>query len=127
MPSVFGSVSNAEPRPFLGYIHSFRALAVFFVVAGHCIPLFQWEQSRWQDQLIVSLMPNGTVFFVFVAGFLFQYLSPRFEYRRYLKSKLQNVILPYAIISIPIIRIQALTNTGSFNPAYIHHWPTATQ
>ena len=112
---------------FLRYIHSFRALAIIFIVAAHCIALFDWASIPWQRHLVLSLIPNGTVFFVFIAGFLFQHLSYKFEYRRYLKSKLQNVMLPYVIVSLPMIAVQALTQSGSFDPAYIHHWPTVAQ
>ena len=41
--------------------------------------------------------------FVFIAGFLFQYLKKKFEYRSYLIRKTRYVILPYLIISaLPI-------------------------
>jgi surface polysaccharide O-acyltransferase-like enzyme len=99
-------------------------VAILFVVAGHCLYLFEWERTRWQDQLIASLMLNGTVLFVFVAGFLFQYLGHKFEYRRYLKNKLQNVLLPYIIVSLPILMVQAVRHSGTFDPTYRHHWPT---
>jgi peptidoglycan/LPS O-acetylase OafA/YrhL len=112
---------------FLSYIHSLRALAILSIVAVHCLPLFAWDPFRWQDRLLLSLVSNGTVLFVFVAGFLFQYLSYRFEYRRYLKSKLQNVLLPYVCVSLPMIAYQAVKHYGTFNPNYIHHWQTAAQ
>ena len=112
---------------FLRYIHSFRALAIITIVAAHCIALFDWKSLPMQRHLILSLIPNGTVFFVFIAGFLFQHLSHKFEFRRYLKSKLQNVLLPYVIVSMPMIAVQALAQTGSFDPAYSHHWPTVAQ
>src|ERR1035438_9678225 len=60
---------------FLRYIHSFRALAIILVVAAHCITLFDWGRTGWPYQLVVSVMPNCTVFFVFIAGFLFQHLK----------------------------------------------------
>ena len=107
---------------FLSYIHSLRALAILSIVAVHCLPLFAWDRFRWQDRLLLSLVSNGTVLFVFVAGFLFQYLSYKFEYRRYLKSKLQNVLLPYVCVSLPMIAYQAVKHHGTFNPNYIHHW-----
>ncbi len=112
---------------FLSYIHSFRAVAILFIVAGHCVYLFEWQQVRWQELLMKSLMQNGTVLFVFVAGFLFQHLSHKFQYRRYLKSKLRNVIMPYVIVSLPMITVQALTQRGAFDPEYHHHWPTVAQ
>lgn len=112
---------------FLSYIHSFRAVAILFIVAGHCVYLFEWETIRWQEHLIQSLMQNGTVLFVFVAGFLFQHLSYKFDYRRYLKSKLLNVILPYVMVSLPMITVQAMTGRGAFDPVFTQHWPTVAQ
>jgi len=88
---------------FLSYIHSLRAMAILSIVAFHCIGLFATEPLCWQEPLILSLASNGTMLFVFVAGFLFQHLSYKFEYRRYLKSKLQNVLLPYVFVSLPVI------------------------
>jgi peptidoglycan/LPS O-acetylase OafA/YrhL len=112
---------------FLAYINSFRAVAIVFIVAGHCIPLFEWERTRWQDKLITSLISNGTVFFVFIAGFLFQHLSHKFKSRRYLKTKFQNVLLPYLIVSLPVIMARALGQRGIFDPTHSHHWPTVAQ
>src|ERR1035438_1198168 len=98
---------------FLRYIHSFRALAIIFIVAAHCIALFDWASIPWQRHLVLSLIPNGTVFFVFIAGFLFQHLSYKFEYRRYLKSKLQNVgVLRFhrrLPLSAPVLQIRIPT------------------
>ena len=112
---------------FLKYIHSFRALAILLVVAAHCVTLFEWERTSWPYHLIVSAMPNCTVFFVFISGFLFQHLSYKFEYRRYLKSRLQNVVLPYVLVSLPMIAAQAVTRRGAFDPTCIHHWPSLAQ
>lgn len=101
---------------FLSYIHSFRAVAIVFIVAGHCIFLFDWNTTPWLERFFKSTMQNGTILFVFVAGFLFQHLSERFTYRRYLRSKLLNVILPYTITSLPMILVHWRTGRGSFNP-----------
>lgn len=48
------------------------------------------------------------IVFIFVSGFLFQYLGSRFVYGFYLKTKLRNVILPYVLVSLPAIMIYAL-------------------
>ena len=85
---------------FLSYIHSFRAVAILFIVAGHCVYLFEWEAIRWQERLMKSLMQNGTVLFVFVAGFLFQHLSHKFEYRRYLNLYAEQRIASIATFDI---------------------------
>lgn len=89
---------------FLGYIHYFRALAITFIVAGHSIDAFAWadpDLERWL-RIFVS---NGSVLFVFIAGYLFQHLSDRFEPKKYYLSKLKNVIIPYLLVSIPAIAI----------------------
>ena len=108
---------------FLSYIHSFRAVAILFIVAGHCVYLFEWE-GHWIESVLRSVFQNGTVLFVFVAGFLFQHLSGRFEYRRYLKSKLKNVIAPYIVVSIPMLAVQYLTSRSSFDPSRGFEFPT---
>ncbi len=90
---------------FLGYIHSFRALAIFFIVAGHCIDAFVWDGAEDVEKLLRIVISNGSVLFVFIAGYLFQHLSHKFETKKYYKSKLKNVITPYILISIPAIAI----------------------
>ena len=109
---------------FLSYIHSFRAVAILFIVAGHCVALFDWQGREVMERLFRSVFQNGTVLFVFVAGFLFQHLSERFEYRRYLKSKLLNVILPYVVVSIPMLALQMATERGSFDPGRGFEFPS---
>lgn len=102
---------------FLSNVHSFRAVAILFIVAGHCIYLFEWQGAELTERLLKSVLQNGTVLFVFVAGFLFQHLSGRFDYRKYLRSKLRNVISPYVVVSLPMILLQWQTSRGSFDPA----------
>lgn len=88
---------------FLGYIHSFRALAILFIVAGHCIDAFVWDGAEDLERGLRIVISNGSVLFVFIAGYLFQHLSHKFETKKYYSSKLKNVITPYIIVSIPAI------------------------
>ncbi len=99
-------------------------MAIIFVVAGHCTPLFNWDglHSGW---VLYSLMPNSTVFFVFIAGFLFQHVSGKFEYRDYIKKKSLNVLLPYLVLSLAVIMVRSLlTHDGIFDPVNVSHWST---
>ena len=98
-----GRRSAPPSRPFLGYIHAFRALAITFIVAGHAIDLFDWTERPGVERALRIVLGNGTTLFIFIAGFLFQHLLPKFEVKRYYRSKLKNVLLPYALISIPAI------------------------
>ena len=93
---------------FLGYIHTFRAIAIFFIVAGHSIDTFNWTDSPDLGRALRIFFSNGTILFVFIAGYLFQYLSPRYDVKKYFISKLKNVLLPYVLISIPAILIFTL-------------------
>ncbi len=89
---------------FLGYIHSFRALAILFIVAGHTIDFFQWSESDEDiEKLLRIFVSNGSVLFVFIAGYLFQHLSIKYDTKKYLITKLKNVIVPYILVSIPAI------------------------
>lgn len=89
---------------FLGYIHSYRALAILFIVAGHAIDAFVWDQTNKQlETLLRIVISNGSVLFVFIAGYLFQHLSHKYKVDKYFKAKISNVIIPYVLISIPAI------------------------
>lgn len=111
-------------KMFLSYIHSFRAVAILFIVAGHCIYLFEWQGRETLENVLRSVFQNGTILFVFVAGFLFQHLSRKFEYRKYLRSKLVNVISPYVLVSLPMLALQMATGRGSFDPSRGFEFPT---
>lgn len=89
---------------FLGYIHSFRALAILFIVAGHAIDFFTWPQDSADiERLLRIVMSNGSVLFVFIAGYLFQHLAVKYQHKKYFINKLKNVIVPYLLVSIPAI------------------------
>lgn len=89
---------------FLGYIHYFRALAIFFIVAGHTIDVFVWDNEDI-ERILRIFVSNGSLLFVFIAGYLFQHLSKKFNPKKYYTAKFQNVIVPYFLISIPAIAI----------------------
>lgn len=93
---------------FLSPVHSFRAIAILFVVAGHTIWAFQWQQHPALRDVLADFFENGTVLFIFVSGFLFQHLSARFRYREYLRRKFENVVVPYLLLAIPAIAYSIL-------------------
>jgi peptidoglycan/LPS O-acetylase OafA/YrhL len=104
---------------FLNYLHNLRGLAILFVVGVHA----GGYNADWHShpglrsflQLIFDPSEgNGTVLFLFIGGFLFQHLThDRFEYKKYLEQKFLNIILPYIIISIPLILIRLNTDFDS--------------
>ncbi len=55
------------------------------------------------------LFHGSTIYFLFISGFLFHYLSHRFEIRNYYLSKFKNVVLPYIFISVFLIFAEDFT------------------
>ena len=109
---------------FLHYIHIFRGAAILLVAAAHCVALFDWEGQYWAENLLRSVSQASTILFVFVAGFLFQYLSPRYEMWSYWKSKVKNVLSPYFFCSIPMLVAQYFLQRGTFDPSRGFEFPT---
>ncbi|HEY0653843.1 MAG TPA: acyltransferase [Chryseosolibacter sp.] len=112
---------------FLQYIHNLRGLAILFVVGVHAGGYdSDWVSHPGMRQVLHSIFDpsegNGTVLFLFIGGFLFQHLTHnQFEYKKFLEQKFLNVILPYIIISIPIIIMRMNTNFDSLSlPAGFH-------
>lgn len=102
---------------FLTNVHLFRGVAILAVVATHVLFELHWsDASQTEFKVCLSLVQNGTVWFVFVAGLLFRHLAYRFEYRTYLSSKFKYVIIPYVIVSVPYIVLQHQREFGLFRP-----------
>jgi len=107
-----------ERKEFLNYIHYFRGLAILLIVGLHACVTLNWADRILQRKFLVILFNNGTVLFVFIAGYLFFHLHKnRFEYRDYLKKKFSNVIIPYLFVSIP-----ALFDKFYFDKIGDHWW-----
>ncbi|MBE0471115.1 MAG: acyltransferase [Methyloprofundus sp.] len=73
------------------------------IVAGHCLSAFDWHALEAQGRALKIFFGNGSVLFVFIAGYLFQYLSGKYLVKKYFSSKLKNVIIPYFLMSLPAI------------------------
>jgi probable poly-beta-1,6-N-acetyl-D-glucosamine export protein len=107
-----------EKKDFLNYIHYFRGLAILLIVGLHAAVTLNWEDALLQRKFLIVLFNNGTVLFVFIAGFLFYHLhKDRFDYGDYLKKKFLHVIIPYLIISVP-----ALIDKFYFDKIGDHWW-----
>lgn len=74
-----------------------------FIVGGHTRLVFSWDENREVGSFLADFLANGTVLFVVISGYLFQALSLRYVYSRYIKTKLKNVVLPYMIVSAPAV------------------------
>lgn len=90
-------------RPRVHFLDDLRGLAILIVVANHVndvVPL-----SSALGPIPDVLFRHINIVFIFVSGYLFQYLSGGFEYGSFLARKFRNVVTPYLIVSIPAVAI----------------------
>jgi len=91
-------------KGFLNYIHYLRGFAILVIVGIHCRTTFSWGDNLLEKQVFTTALDNGTIIFVFIAGFLFHYLKAKFEYKSYLIRKTKYVVIPYLLVSaLPIL------------------------
>jgi surface polysaccharide O-acyltransferase-like enzyme len=83
-------------------INHMRGLAIIPIVAGHCYNAFDWRAGTLGSHL-TAVWSDLNIFFIFISGYLFQFLLGRFVYPKYLRAKLRNVLLPYLIMSVPAL------------------------
>ena len=108
-----------QKAPFLEYIHSFRGIAILFIVAGHVSSAVAWQNAPFLELLLKKFLQNGTVYFVFISGYLFQHLSGKYRYGPYLACKIKNIIAPYIVMSLPaIIVFTFFAHRWSVDPAF---------
>ena len=109
-------------KKFLNYINNFRGIAITYITLGHCISAFSWPEDSILLSFMLTFVRGGTVLFVFIAGYLFQHLSYKFAYKRYMKAKMLNVISPYLIMSIPAV-LYFTTVSSRPSMAYVENLP----
>lgn len=90
---------SAPARPFLAHLELMRALAIVFVVFTHIPSNKHAVEEIDAHEMLAAFFTNGTVLFVFIAGYLFAYLTRQFDYRSYLVKKVLWVILPYCFVT----------------------------
>lgn len=91
-------------KKFLNSINHFRGIAIIFIVMAHCYRPAGWHIETFADKAWFNLMMNGTVFFVFISGFLFHHVfASRWDYEKYMVNKTKYVFVPYFLLSLPWI------------------------
>ncbi|MDH5380603.1 MAG: acyltransferase [Cyclobacteriaceae bacterium] len=99
---------------FLPHIHFFRGFAILLIVGVHSLISLPWNQNEISKLVFYSITNNGTILFVFIAGYLFYYLnSTQFSFRRYFKKKVLYVLSPYVFCSIPAIVEKLYFDSGT--------------
>lgn len=105
------------------YLHSFnyfRGIAILFIVAGHCLYMSGWVIDSVAEKWFANLVLGGTTLFVFISGFLFHHIYvARFNYQKFMATKIKNVLLPYLVLSIPLVLYFVLVKGGGPYAEYI--------
>lgn len=94
-------------RPFLGYIHTFRGLAILIIVIRHLIYTINTSHPILHDVLLM-ISGNSSMFFVFISGFLFKYLLGEFDYGTFIKKRFLYVLIPYFLMSVPALILYSI-------------------
>jgi surface polysaccharide O-acyltransferase-like enzyme len=88
---------------YLQNIHYFRGVAIIFIVFSHCFDLkisILYENTSIIAKVIKNLLPGGTIFFVFISGYLFSHIyCKNFSYGKFMYDKFKNVLLPFLFVS----------------------------
>ncbi|MFM2449132.1 MAG: hypothetical protein RIS44_1582 [Pseudomonadota bacterium] len=88
---------------FQQHMHIFRGVAICLIVVAHTLPSLDWAEHPYMERWLDALGNQSSILFFFIAGYLFQFLGNRFEYKAYLLQKAKTVILPYLILSVPAL------------------------
>jgi surface polysaccharide O-acyltransferase-like enzyme len=88
---------------FQVHVHRFRTLAIIGIVGAHTLHNFDWDNNPFYFSLFDALFNESSIWFFFIAGYLFQHLSGRFDLAEFWRKKLSFVVAPYLLISLPAL------------------------
>ncbi len=107
-------------KTYLNSINYFRGIAILLIVAGHCYAIAGWDIDSFGERVCANLITGSTALFVFISGFLFHHLfAPRFDYRTFVGKKLNDVLLPYLVLSTPYILYVVFSRGYGYHQGYV--------
>jgi len=117
----------ARDERYLGHVHNFRGFAIVLIIVTHCVSAFDWSASPVLVDVLKRGVANGTILFLFIAGYLFQHLSGRYQVGDYLWKKARFVVLPYLLVSIPALLLYTVFMQRPDVPAGFYERPAIEQ
>ena len=109
---ALANITQSKNSEFLGYLHSFRGLAILKIVFGHavaaaCIGVYGvFDVSNPILMISEVFYHDSTLYFAIISGILFsQVLKPR-GYFKFYKSKLKHIVLPYLFFTVVLTLIK---------------------
>jgi probable poly-beta-1,6-N-acetyl-D-glucosamine export protein len=104
-------------RPFIAHLHAFRGIAIILIVAAHAWSLSIFGTGQldstgltWLFAASETLFHGSTLLFAIISGLLFSQVLHAQSWRRFYRSKVVNVVLPYCLMTLLIT---------------FYHWPQA--
>lgn len=94
-------MNQTNSRAKVESIAMLRGLAIICIVGEHAAFAI-WPHRDTEgilNLLFTQFIPRWTAIFVFISGYLFYYLSFKYQTRKYYLTKLRNVVVPYLLIS----------------------------
>ena len=90
---------------YLNSLNYFRAIAIIFIVAGHCLGIADFAFNTIAGKTVYNLITGGTTLFVFISGFLFHHVfSKRYDFKKFYVKKIKYILLPYVLLAlVPIL------------------------
>ena len=89
---------------FVNSLNHFRAIAIVFIVAGHSLfmtGVIDESVTNIFETALINIIAGGTSLFVFISGFLFHHVFyKKYEFIKFMKGKLKNVLTPYLLLGI---------------------------
>ncbi|MCC0175369.1 acyltransferase [Waterburya agarophytonicola K14] len=112
-------VVSPPQKKFLNSINYFRGIAIIIIVAAHSYGIANWnvyQDPTLFEKFFYALNLNGSVFFMFISGFLYNHIFyPRFNYKKFMIKKAKYVLIPYLVCSIlPILYAVFIDIEGGF-------------
>lgn len=73
-----------------------RGIAIILIVLGHSV----YNSGQGFPLLLENLLRGGTALFVFISGYFFHRIFYKdFDYSKFMKNKVHNVLYPFLIVS----------------------------
>lgn len=121
------TIKVTEPI-FLGYLHSFRGLAILKIVLGHAVAAaFISAYGNFDDTAPIIIMSeifyhDSTIYFAIISGVLFtKVLKPK-GYCTFYSSKVKNILLPYIFVTLVLTLIKIKFNyVSGFQEGIIYY------
>lgn len=93
----------------LTYMTNFRGFAIIMIVMVHCVTCFM-DTNNTLFPYLHSFFVHSTNVFLFISGFLFEYLQyKKYPYGTFIKKKVNRLIFPYLFWALPIAIVLMLT------------------